>query len=373
VRGPEWTCLTLFLDSIREVGLRFLGVHRGAVMDSLPRHALSRTSRFLLSILIISFVLPIPSRCQDSGAEGTLLRGDKAEISVTVRDSSGSVITAAATARLYRSGGTPVAESATAQGRAFFVVPRLGDYTLVVQAAGYKTAQKEVSVLAAVKMEADIYLQRDSSAADLVSAPGPPVLAPKAKELFDKAVKALGEDNLDEAEKYIGETLKLAPSHPDVLYIQGVVHLKKRKWGEAQAVLEKATQLDANHAPALAALGMTLTNQGKYEAAIVPLEKSLQLNDKTGYEARWALAKAYYHHELYDQALKTSQEALTESNGKAPEIELLVAQSLTAVGRYEDSAQALRDFLKNHGNDPQAPTAKRWLARLAADGKIGSQ
>lgn len=346
---------------------------RGLVMDYLSRHAPSRTLRFVLPILLASFFSPIASRCQDSGAEGTLLRGDRAEISVTLRDSSGGAITGAATARLYRSGGIPVGESVATQGRAFFVVPSLGDYTLVVQAAGYKTAQKEVSVLAAVRIEADIYLQHDSSTSGFVPGPGAPVLAPKARALFDKAVQALGQDKLDEAEKYLGETLRLAPSHPDVLYIQGVLHLRQRKWAEAQAVLQKATQLDANHAPALAALGMALTNEGKYEDAIPPLEKSLQLNDKTGYEARWALAKAYYHHEQYDQALKTSQEALIDSNGKAPEIELLVAQSLTAVGRYEDSAHALRDFLKNHGDDPQAPTAKRWLARLTASGKIRSQ
>lgn len=341
-------------------------------MDHEPQRVLSRTWRSLL-IPVTIFLSPIALHCQDSGAEGTLLRGDKAEISVTIRDSSGSVIKAPATARLYRSGGIPVGESATAQGRAFFVVPRLGDYTLVVQAAGYKTAQKDVSVLAAVRIEADVYLQQDSSTPVSVPDSGVPVLAPKAKELFDKAVQALGQDDLDEAEKYMGETLKLAPSHPDVLYIQGVLDLKRRRWAEAQAVLEKATQLNPKHALALAALGMALTNQGKYEAAIPPLEKSLQLNDKTGYETRWALAKAYYHEGQYDQALKMSQEALSNSNGKTPEIELLVAQSLTAVGRYEDSAQALRDFLKNHSNDPQAPTAKRWLARLTADGKIRPQ
>ena len=56
----------------------------------------------------------------------------------------------------------------------------------------------------------------------------------------------------------------------------------------------------------------------------------------------------------YDQALKTSQLALTESNGKAPQIELLVAQSLTAVGRYDDAAQTLRGFLKSHADRPEA-------------------
>ena len=55
--------------------------------------------------------------------------------------------------------------------------------------------------------------------------------------------------------------------------------------------------------------------------------------------------QAYYQQARYDQSLQMSQDALESSNGKAPEIELLVAQSLTAVGRYKDAAQALRRFL----------------------------
>ena len=58
------------------------------------------------------------------------------------------------------------------------------------------------------------------------------------------------------------------------------------------------------------------------------------------------------------------------SHGSAPDIELLLAQRLTAVGRYEDAAQTLRTFLKNHAKDAGAEKAKRWLDRLAADGKI---
>lgn len=65
-----------------------------------------------------------------------------------------------------------------------------------------------------------------------------------------------------------------------------------------------------------------------------------------------------------------SQEALAASNGKAPEIALLVAQSLTAVGRYEDAAQMLREFLREHGDRREAGTARRWLQGLGANGKI---
>jgi TolA-binding protein len=88
------------------------------------------------------------------------------------------------------------------------------------------------------------------------------------------------------------------------------------------------------------------------------------------WETRWTLAKAYYHHAQYDDALKMSQDALLGSNGKAPEIQLLVAQSLTAVGRYEDAAQTLREFLKDYGDRREAATARRWLETLTASGKI---
>ena len=108
---------------------------------------------------------------------------------------------------------------------------------------------------------------------------------------------------------------------------------------------------------------------GRIGAAIAPLEKSLQLDASPAWETRWALATAYYQHEQYDEALKMSQAALAASNGKAPEIELLVAQSLTAVGRYEDAAQVLREFVRDHTDRREATTARKWLKRLTASGK----
>ena len=102
------------------------------------------------------------------------------------------------------------------------------------------------------------------------------------------------------------------------------------------------------------------------------LEKSVQLNSGT-WETHWALGRAYYYQQHYEQALTTSQLAWTESKGKEPQIELLVAQALTAVGKYEDAAQALRDFLKNYSDRPEAAKARRWLDGLASNGKIPSK
>jgi hypothetical protein len=47
-----------------------------------------------------------------------------------------------------------------------------------------------------------------------------------------------------------------------------------------------------------------------------------------------------------------------------------MAQAQTAVGKFEDSAETLRTFLRLHPGDKGAATARRWLDRLIADGKV---
>jgi Flp pilus assembly protein TadD len=321
--------------------------------------------RFLAAAFLLSLCSVY---AQDSSSDTQALRFDRPEISLTVRNNAGETITTAGTAKLLHD-GVPFGDAGLSHGRAFFGSLPFGDYTLVVEASGYKSTQKDLNLSVAMRYEVDANLQRDTGLADATGVPGKPLLAPKAKEALDKSLKALGANKISEAEKYVAEAVKLAPFHPDVLYVQGVVLLDKRDWVQAQSVLEKATQMDPANGRAFSALGMALVDGGNYDAAVGPLEKSLQLNTDT-WETQFALGRAYYHRGQYDQALKTSQLALTESNGKAPQIELLVAQALTAVGKYEDAAQALRDFLKRHSDGPDASTARRWLDGLAKNGKI---
>lgn len=323
-----------------------------------------------LPVLLVSLLFVSPAGAQDTGTAATEFYGKGATISVVVHGPSGERISSPAMVKLSR-GTIPAGQAQSIGGRAELVVNEVGDFTVVVQAAGYATAQKDLSINAAGRAEVDVYLQPLS--ANQTGVPGRALLAPKAKKAVDDGLRALGSNNLADAQKHASEAMRLAPGHPDTLYLQGLVSMKQRDWTRAQEVLEKATQVDPSHANAFAALGMALCDQGKYEAAIPPLEKALEINPAPrSWDARWALAKAYYQQGRYDQALQTSQTALSSSNGKAPEIELLVAQSLTAVGRYDDAARALREFLRDHPDRPEAPTARRWLSGLAANGKIHS-
>jgi Tfp pilus assembly protein PilF len=295
------------------------------------------------------------------------IRGNRAELSITIKEGSSQLVGPMVTVKLFNLGSL-VTQMTTSKGRVVFILNRLGDFTITADAAGYRTAQKEISVPVAVEAEEDIVLQRDSAPQALGSA-GRPLLAPKAKELLDKAFEALNENKLDQAEKHVSEAGKLAPNHPDVLYLQGVILLRRGQAEQAQAVLEKTTQIDPQNSRAFTALGMAFMNENKYDSATAPLQQSIQLDPSNG-EAHWMLARVLYRQEKYETCLREAQQALSQSHGSQPEIELLVAQSQTAVGKYEDSAETLRTFLRTHPGDKGAATARRWLDRLVADGKV---
>ncbi|MGH3630632.1 MAG: CDC27 family protein [Sciscionella sp.] len=326
-------------------------------------------ARILLPALFCALFAPL-ALSQDSGGEVSEFHGSGAEVTVVVHDSSGQPTSASAIVKLYLDGNTLVRQGQTSRGIAILVVNKLGEYNLVVEAPGYQSSQKDLSLEFSGRTQVDVYLRPISAANEVAGVPGPPILAPKAQKAMDKSLDDIKARKLGDAEKSISEAMRLAPSHPDVLYVRGLLYLEERNWAPAQTALEKATQIDPRHARAFAALGMALCDQGKYDAAIAPLEKSLQLNPAADWETSWALAKAYYHRAQYDDALKMSQKALDDSSGKSPEISLLVAQSLTAVGRYEDAAKLLRQFVKDHGDSRDASTARRWLEGLAANGKI---
>lgn len=334
-----------------------------------------QTARIGFSLLVSVLFAAIPARCQDGVTEQTAISGNNATIVVNVRDSSGTPLTVSALVKLFRSEGIPNGQTTTSQGRAIFLPQNLGGFSVVVEAPGYKPGRANVDVPIPVRVEVDVYLQPESDANannSVNGAPGAPVLAPKAQKEVDLGLKALQENKLDDAQKHLNAAAALAPSYPDILYLVGVLAVRRNDLPRAQEMLTKATQIDPKHARALAALGTVLSNQSNYEAAISPLEKALELNPHS-WETRWTLAKACYYQRQYDRALKESQSALAASEGHAPEIELLVAQSLTSVGRYEDSAQALRNFLRNHADNPQTPVARRWLERLKQAGKIKNE
>jgi len=303
---------------------------------------------------------------QDRASDMGGIRGDHAELSITIKENSSQLIGPLVTVKVYRR-GTLSGQMTTSKGRTVFILNELGDYVITADAIGYRSAQKDISVPVAVAAEEEIVLQRDSTEA--LGRDARPLLAPKAKQATDKALQALKVNKLDQAEKFLDEAAKLAPNHPDVLYLQGVVFLRRNQPEEARGVLEKAAQMDPRNALVLCALGMVFVNENRFDLAVPPLQQSAEI-DPGRWDTHYALAKAFYHQQQFEGALQEAQRALSQSHGSEPAIELLMAQAQTAVGKFEDSAETLRTFLRLHPSDKGAETARRWLERLIADGKV---
>jgi len=326
----------------------------------------SRLIRMVLSCSAIAMCASVGVVGQVRSDDVGGVRGNRAELSITIKEGSSQLIGPLVTIKLFYM-GTLSEQMSTSKGRAVFILNGLGDYTIVAEAVGYRSAQKEISVPIAVAAEDEIILKRDSSEA--LGQGARPLLAPKAKESMDKALEALKENNLDQAEKFLDEAAKLAPNHPDVLYLQGVVLLRRNQPEKARGFLEKAAQIDPKNARVLSALGMSFVNENHFDLAIAPLKQSAEI-DPDSWDTHYALAKAFYHQEQFEGALQEAQRALGQSHGSEPAIELLLAQAQTAVGKFEDSAETLRTFLRLHPGDKGAATARRWLDRLVADGKV---
>ena len=86
-------------------------------------------------------------------------------------------------------------------------------------------------------------------------------------------------------------------------------------------------------------------------------------------ETQWTLASAEYHERQFEQARDHAQQALNSAQGKAPEIQLLLAQALGALGQREKAAQQLESFLGSHPEHVKAPLARGWLAKLQQQGR----
>ncbi len=298
---------------------------------------------------------------QETGTDQT--GTTNAQIIVHLHAAGGEPLAEPAIVKLYRIDGMPRGQ-ATTNGTVPVVFNNLplGGYYIEVSASGYVTAREEASLPIPVPVEVHIYL-RPESPVDPTPAPAGMVLAPKAQKEVEKGLEALRENNLKEAKKRLESAGQMAPAHPDVLYLLGVLYIRLNELPHAQGVLEKAAQLNPQHARALAGLGTVLSNEGRYADAIPWLEKALAINDGV-WETRWTLARAYYQQRQFQQSRAEAQQALVLAQGRAPEIQLLLAQALAALGERRKAAEELSAFLSKYPHHPKAAVARRWIQQL---------
>jgi Tfp pilus assembly protein PilF len=330
------------------------------------------TRQVLLQVWLVAFALVSGQLCFGSVASAQVSSRKSAissgsQIIVHVSGPSGEPLDVPGIVELYKSDGTPRG-STTAQGIAPVIFANVapGSYYVQVSAPGYLRTREDANLDIPMPVEVYVYMRTEGGRASSTAPAGPPLLAPKARDELQRGLDALRTNDLKEAQKRLDSAAKLAPGHPDVFYLLGVLYIRLNEPAQAQHALEKATQLDPKHARALAALGTVLSNEGEFAKAIPLLRRAVELNDRA-WETQWTLATAEYQERQFDQARDHAQRALALSQDKAPEIQLLLAQALLALGERDKAIQELEAFLLRHGDHPRAAAVRRWLAQARGE------
>ncbi len=270
-----------------------------------------------------------------------------ANLVVRVRLSTGGPIPGSALVKINSlSSGQQYTSGTQENSQVTFRGLEVGIFQIEVSAPGFKTVYDEAELFVpGSTAHAYITVQPESPATSASALPlGPPVLAPKAKEAVQKALVALAANDLKQAQKFLERARNLAPNHPQVLYLWGVLLMRRSEYGKALEFLRKSAAADSLFQEPHAAIGVILYSQNDYAGAQAALEFGLR--DRTGpWAAHWALASLYYKTGSYAGARVQAELAGAASAWQKAEIHMILIQSLAALGEQERSMREMRLFL----------------------------
>jgi tetratricopeptide (TPR) repeat protein len=102
---------------------------------------------------------------------------------------------------------------------------------------------------------------------------GSVTVSPKAVKETEKALGALQQNKLEDAQQYLVRAPAADPNFADGNYLMGRLLLRRKESGRAVAYLQKSLEVSPNHTAALLVLGEAQSLEHDYANAIASLEK----------------------------------------------------------------------------------------------------
>ena len=293
------------------------------------------------------------------------------KVVVRVRERGGAFISTPAWARLYSDISMFQLSSGTSDNAQiiFDNVP-LGEYHVEVRAPGYLQATYDATLLTPGAMAyvwVELRLEKGpNSPAAASSEAGPPVLAPKARKELEEAGTALNAKDLKKAQAHLDLAKKLAPGHPNVFYLQGLIYFEQQNNKGARAELESAINLYPQFAGALASLGATLYRLEDFAGAVAALNKAVEISPQS-WQSHRALVMCHIRLRNYNEARAHAERAIETSGDKSPELHVLLARVLIALNQKDKARSELQAFLTANPGLPETAAAQRLLSNLLGE------
>jgi tetratricopeptide (TPR) repeat protein len=317
-------------------------------------------------ILVLGALLTVlPSPSARSQAKPTLAPPSVATIEVHVSEAGGGPLAVSAEVRLfspYTPGGLI---QTTGVGGATIFNTMEGSYKIEVRAAGYQTANEDVSVFGGGATHCYIVMRQDDGSAPPQKAsgkPGIPEVPGKSRKELDLAFTALRDNKTAEANKHVEYALKHTKDNPEVQYVAALCALAANDLPRARQYLESAVSVFPQYSSAQMVLGGVLLQQGATEEAIAHLQRAVAA-DPNAWRSHRTLSEAYLRaNRDFDKAKFHAQRALEVGKEKAVGAEITLALAETAGGDRDAGRTRLERFLFVHSDNPEAARARALLA-----------
>jgi tetratricopeptide (TPR) repeat protein len=236
-----------------------------------------------------------------------------------------------------------------------------GKYDAEVSAVGYLSTHKELTVMATIVQEQiEIVLHRDPDAVNLDAAAT--VMTPGARKQTKRAISALKSGKLLDAQRYLDDAHRTAPSDPNLNFLLGYLYFQKKDYSQASTYLGTSTSINPHNAQALTLLGRAGLERSDYPAARSALEQAI-LADTEGWLPHNLLADAYLHEKNYGRARDEAQVAIAKGKAAAGSAQLVLGQALLNLGDNQEGIQALNLFLQTSPQQPLAGQVKDLITQ----------
>lgn len=243
---------------------------------------------------------------------------------------------------------------------AFTNVP-FGNYDVEISAVGYLSTHQAAQTSNAQLQQFEIILRRDPAAINLdMDDRG---LPSKARKEMKHGVSALKSRNLKDAEKYLAEAYKAAPSSAELNFLMGYLYFQRTDYEKASNYLGTAAKLRPNDGTSLTLLGRAYLERKDYPQAQSVLERALA-TDIESWLPHNLLADAYFHQKNYDRARDEAQLAIDKGKAEANPARLILGQALINLGQNEQGIKALEAFLQQSPSQPVAGQVRSLIAEV---------
>jgi tetratricopeptide (TPR) repeat protein len=190
------------------------------------------------------------------------------------------------------------------------------------------------------------------SAADVYNRPA------ANKTLFDRAQDAANKKKYDQATQLLNQIVDNDKQDFQAWTLLGTVYLTQEKPADAEKAYVSALEAKPTFSIALIDLGRLRSAQKKYDEAVDPLTRAVELQPQSG-EANLLLGEAYLQLKKGSKAIPYLNAAA--SNGK-PDAHLRLGWLYNAAGMKDKAALEYQQFLQKQPNYPDRKKLEDYIA-----------